>query len=113
MCAVGARTPLGLTAEASAAAIRAGVTEVTEHPFLVDRMAEPIRMARDSRLDAALFGPDRLIEMGRGPRSLAEVCSSSSCRSDLMRLGRPWTLALPEERPGWNAEKISDRVSGP
>ena len=43
--AVGARTPLGLTAESSAAAVRAGIRRLTHHPLFVDRMAEPVTVA--------------------------------------------------------------------
>jgi 3-oxoacyl-[acyl-carrier-protein] synthase-1 len=92
-----------LTAEATAAAVRAGVTEVAEHPFLVDRVAEPIRMARDSCLDAALLGPDRLIEMGDA--ALEEICSHlERLRSHAPRVAL--YLALPEERPGWSRESV-------
>jgi 3-oxoacyl-[acyl-carrier-protein] synthase-1 len=92
-----------LTAEATAAAVRAGVTEVAEHPFLVDRVAEPIRVSRDGQLDAALLGPGRLVEMGSA--TLAEIRTQlEPLRPHAPRLAL--YLALAEERPGWNSERV-------
>jgi 3-oxoacyl-[acyl-carrier-protein] synthase-1 len=48
---VGARTALGLTAAASAAAVRAGVTRIAEHPYMIDKAAEPYMVAMDSTLE--------------------------------------------------------------
>src|SRR5262249_56733364 len=103
VCAVGARTPLGLTADATAAAVRAGVTEVADHPFLVDRVAEPLRVSRDSQIDPGFLGPGRLVEMGdaalAGVRTPLEPLRSHAPRLTLY-------LAFAEERPGWNSERV-------
>ena len=101
--AVGARTPLGLTAESSAAAVRAGINRVSEHSFIIDRVAEPVRTAQDSRLDPGLMGPERLIEMAM--TVLEEICYKlEPIRSGFPSI--PLLLGLPEERPGWTGEHL-------
>lgn len=57
--AVGARTPLGLRAAPSAAAVRAGVNRLVEHPTMVDRAGDPFRVC----MDATLAQPERLLRM--------------------------------------------------
>jgi len=95
--AVGARTPLGLTAESSAAAMRAGISRISEHPFMVDDTGERISSARDPLLHPMLLGPDRLVEMARS--AFLEVARKLSSRSEL-RSPVPCLLGLPEDRPG-------------
>jgi 3-oxoacyl-[acyl-carrier-protein] synthase I len=56
----GARTPVGLNRRTSAAAVRAGISRITEHPFMLDRFGEPMKVARDARLDPHLEGSERL-----------------------------------------------------
>lgn len=56
----GARTPVGLDRGSSAAAVRAGISAIAEHPFLLDRFGEPMLVTRDARLDPRLAGPERL-----------------------------------------------------
>jgi 3-oxoacyl-[acyl-carrier-protein] synthase-1 len=99
--AVGARTPLGFNADSSIAAVRAGISGVSEHPFIVDQKVEPVRMALDFELDPGLMGPERLILLAA--TALEEICH---------KLQPVWTnhrkipifLGLPEERPGWTEE---------
>lgn len=92
--ALGARTPVGLTAESSAAAIRAGISRVREHPFSVDSEGQRIRCAMDARLPAARLGHTRMLEM------VAHVVHEV-----VRKVGRkgPIWLALPEPRPGHDA----------
>jgi 3-oxoacyl-[acyl-carrier-protein] synthase-1 len=56
----GARTPLGLDRSSTAAAVRAGIDAVAEHPFMIDRFGAPMRVSCDTSLDPTLMGPDRL-----------------------------------------------------
>ena len=49
--ATGARTPVGLDAASSAAAIRAGMSRLREHDFMVDKHGEPLMLASDPLLD--------------------------------------------------------------
>lgn len=101
--AVGARTPLGLDSESSMAAVRAGITQITDHPFMIDRVAEPVRMAQDSHLDPRLMGPERMLELVSS--ALEETCAQSefllSRSRDISIL-----LGLPEERPGWSSADV-------
>ena len=46
---LGARTPLGLSAEAAAAAARAGIRRIAEHAFMVDPAGEPLMTAAEQR----------------------------------------------------------------
>lgn len=109
--AAGARTPLGVSLEASMAAVRAGISELSDHPFLVDRRFEPIRLSQDSLLDPSLMGPERLIEMASSV--LNEVCSSLE---PVVRSNGsiPVFLALPETRPGFaraDAQAVREGVT--
>jgi 3-oxoacyl-[acyl-carrier-protein] synthase I len=99
--AVAARTPVGLTAEGTAAAVRAGVSRIREHPFMVDAAGEPLKCGLDSGLDAELFGAERILALTR--HALAELAAKLAAQ-------RPYPspvrllLALPEPRPGFSVE---------
>lgn len=58
--AVAARTPVGLWAESSAAAVRAGISRIREHPFLLGASGEPVMCALDARLSPKLEVHERL-----------------------------------------------------
>jgi 3-oxoacyl-[acyl-carrier-protein] synthase-1 len=91
-----ARTPVGLTAVAAAAAVRAGIGRVSDHPFMLDPAGEPVRGTRDPRLEPELFGPERLAKLATEPlERLAERLPPEIGR------GLVLVLALPEQRPGW------------
>jgi 3-oxoacyl-[acyl-carrier-protein] synthase-1 len=96
--AAGARTPVGLTAETSAAAVRAGISRLREFSF-IDANGKPIVLGTDPRLDQRAQGRARMWPMleavldeilrkaGPGPARLAHGCNV--------------LLALPEPRPGF------------
>lgn len=50
--ALGARTPLGRTARATAAAARAGITRLTAHPRMVDKAGDPCVVAMNREVEA-------------------------------------------------------------
>lgn len=91
--ALGARTAVGATAPSTAAAIRAGITRLEDHPFMVDAQGDPIVAACDRLLPPDLPRADRLIEL-----------ASTTLEQVLLRGGRPIApestipvfLALPE-----------------
>lgn len=60
---VGGRTPLGFSAVSSAAAVRAGISGIQDHPFMIDRFGERMKVTRDTGIDVGLSGPDRLAEI--------------------------------------------------
>ncbi|MER8433105.1 beta-ketoacyl synthase N-terminal-like domain-containing protein [Mesorhizobium caraganae] len=64
---VGARTPLGFSAAASAAAVRAGISGIQNHPYMIDRFGERMKVTRDVGIDAALGGPDRAVAIATSP----------------------------------------------
>jgi 3-oxoacyl-[acyl-carrier-protein] synthase I len=95
--ATGARTPVGLRAPTSAAAVRAGICRHGFHPTLRDGAGEPLRFALDARLDPDVQGTARM-------EAIALWAMRESIEP-LMAVGRvPFSLwvALPEERPGWS-----------
>jgi 3-oxoacyl-[acyl-carrier-protein] synthase-1 len=97
--AIGARTPVGLTAETSAAAVRAGISRVREHPFIIDMGGNPRVMAFDSRLATTSLGWRRLASLAES--ALGQTLS----HLDSQRRGDgpiPVLLALPESRPGFS-----------
>lgn len=103
--AIAARTPVGLTGESTAAAIRAGISRIREHPYLLDEEGEPILCGFDSLLGDDVDGRDRLTELARG--ALREVAKKLGA-TRLMNQKVPLLLAVPEERPGFdrNAGKV-------
>ena len=111
--AAGARTPLGLTAESSAAAVRAGISGFGEFPFVM-ATGEPVVVCADSQIETTLEGRERLVPMIEGV--LDEVMPKIA-RGDLYR-GRCFLLlALPEARPGfadddaaWVAQAAASRL---
>jgi 3-oxoacyl-[acyl-carrier-protein] synthase-1 len=105
--AVGARTPLGLTAESSAAAVRGGISGFAEFPFIMVDGA-PVVTCADSQLDTKLEGRERLVPMiesvlGEVNRALSE---GTPYRGTCYLL-----LVLPEARPGFSDDD-ADWVKG-
>ncbi len=91
-----ARTPVGLTAPAAAAAVRAGISRSTEHPVLVDSSGEPLRLALDARLDPEARGVERVAALATPP-----LVEASSAVASIAATEVPVFLGEPEERPGW------------
>ncbi|WAM24127.1 hypothetical protein [Myxococcus sp. NMCA1] len=98
--AVGARTPVGYTAESSAAAIRAGISRYAEYPF-ADAQGEPVVIASDGLLDPKLEGRERVLQLLES--ALGEVEAKlgaevlSLCQLSVL-------LACPEFRPGFSED---------
>jgi 3-oxoacyl-[acyl-carrier-protein] synthase-1 len=97
--ATAARTPVGLVAETSAAAVRAGISRLREFPYVTPQ-GQPLLVAADPKLDDALEGRARLEPL------LASVVAEVRAKLggiDLSKGGCDVFLALPEERPGFSA----------
>ena len=101
--ATGARTPLGLRAESSAAAYRAGISAMGDHPFMLDRKGDPVLGGLDSELDPALTGPQRLLALSE---SALQEASASLPHEHTPNLGVPIYLGLPELRPGFTKSAV-------
>lgn len=96
--AVGARCAVGLTAEYASAAIRAGISRVAEHPFLLDVAGDKVRCGRVPRIDPTVIGTARLAALAEYP--LRDVAAKlTRVRPSSVKV--PVLLALPEARPGW------------
>jgi 3-oxoacyl-[acyl-carrier-protein] synthase-1 len=109
--AVGARTPLGLNAASSFAAVRAGISRIDEHLFAFDKTNEPVRFALDYAIKPTVEGPDRLMRMAAS--ALAEICTAVDFNQPGLQ-DVALFVALPEERPGWKKNDnllIRDRFS--
>jgi 3-oxoacyl-[acyl-carrier-protein] synthase-1 len=93
---LGARTPLGCGAAASAGAARAAIDAFAEHPFMVDRHGRPMVVAMDKLLDADMPITDRLnaLVLAAAEEAIAPL------HDPAMRLPIQLFLALPEPAPG-------------
>lgn len=93
----GARTAVGMTAAATAAAVRAGIAGFGEHPFVVDTAGKSMIVALAPYLDIDVRGAARLAELA-APAAVEAVGPSSA----------PWSgelpvslfVGLPSARPG-------------
>jgi 3-oxoacyl-[acyl-carrier-protein] synthase-1 len=94
---VGASTAVGRSAWSSAAAARAGISGFAEHPYMIDQMGEPMRVALAPWLDIALAGIDRL-EALLFPAIEQALAALAQEKAVSLRLAL--SLGLPEARPG-------------
>lgn len=92
-----ARTCVGLSGEATASAVRAGVSRVMAHPFFIDGSGQPLMCGRDPQIDPEQLGFQRLESLAT--RTLDTLLAKASLRSPVMV-----RLALPEPRPGFTAD---------
>jgi 3-oxoacyl-[acyl-carrier-protein] synthase-1 len=103
LLALAARTAVGLAAESTAAAVRARICRVVEHPFLVDALGDPLRCGADARLDPYLLGPARIAALAHAAFDEIVGKLGAALRSDSAVI-----LVLPEIRPGHGAEQESE-----
>jgi len=101
--AVGARTPVGLSAESSAAAVRAGISRVSVHPFIVNLAGEPLYCAIDGRLEPERLGSVRVETLLES--ALHEVVHKLTRKHALTDITVPVWLGLPLPRPGCGARE--------
>ncbi len=92
----GARTPLGFDRRSSAAAVRAGISVIAEHPFMIDRFGEPMKVTRDAGLGPDLEGPERLsaLAVPAAREALAPLEGAGTVPSVSI------VFSLGEQRPG-------------
>lgn len=105
LIALGARTPVGLTAASAAAAVRAGISRVGEHPLMVDAEGNPLVCGLDGFLSPADFSLRRWVALLELP--LCEVLEQLP-RIAPLRQPLKCRLCLPLARPGFPASSGSD-----
>ena len=106
----GARTPLGLSAPSSAAAVRAGISGLGTHPFMVDRNGERMPGAIDVELDTGTPVPQRMIAMAE--TALREACRSLAEVDTRQHVSMPIFVGLPEMRPGFSERDVNTVRAG-
>lgn len=94
---VGARTPLGFNAAGSAAAVRAAVSAIREHPYFVDAAGEPISVTMDAGISPDADEVDRLhaLSLPAIREALAPLASAQGFDVPI-----PTIIGLCEPRPG-------------
>jgi len=108
--ALAARTPVGFSAEATAAAVRAGISRLALHPFMVDDTGEKLHAAFDPSLERPCFGCDRMIALASAALDelIAKLTKNVAWPSPI-----PVLLAAPEARPGFgdqDAQRLVTRL---
>jgi 3-oxoacyl-[acyl-carrier-protein] synthase-1 len=94
---IGARTPVGLSAPAAAAAVRAGVAVMADHPFMIDKAGAPMVVCIDPALPVELGLADRILELAiSSAREALKPVLERVRKLPRIRI----ILALPEDRPG-------------
>lgn len=110
-----ARTPFGLNAAQAAAAVRAGITALAEHPFMIDQIGNLMLGACDTELDPCIFGVERMLTMAE--TAIRETCLplAEAYARRIQSPPLPVFLGLPEFRPGFtetDAEALSNGLRG-
>lgn len=94
---IGGRTPVGLTAPISAASVRAGISRIGDHPYMIDKACNPMAVAIDPVLPHDLTAEKRLYELALS--AIQEGLSPLSEKSVRIE-AIPMFIGLPEPRPG-------------
>ena len=111
--ALGARTPVGLTAESSAAAVRGRISRIREHPFMVDIRGELVRVARDELLDPLLPTSGRQFELARS--ALEQVVLKIQAPKGKLAGQFPLLLGMTQDRYAWadsQAKQLIQQLAG-
>jgi 3-oxoacyl-[acyl-carrier-protein] synthase-1 len=107
---LGARTAVGLSAETTAAAVRAGIDGFAEHPYMTDREDKPIMVAPVPYLDEASVVLVRLLRLTlpAAREAMTGLATMQESRANISVF-----LGLPDERPGLPsgyADRIAERL---
>ncbi len=107
---VGARTAVGMTGPATAAAVRAGLAGFAQHPYAVDTAGRPMVVAFAPYLDIELGGAERLSELAAPS---AEEAIAGLARASGGKPTVPIFMGLPPPRPGRakDLRGVVDRVT--
>lgn len=94
---MGVRCAVGLTAPSAAAAVRAGVSRLCQHPYLIDKVGEPMIVAREPTLPPQQQGAERFSALAQPAikEAMAGLLKDRAQRPALAVL-----IGLPSPRPG-------------
>lgn len=94
---LGVNCAVGLEAPTAAAAVRAGIAGFSDHPYMIDKVGEPMVVAREPTLDAESQGPERFADLARPAliEALAPLTEQAVPIHSLRVL-----IGTPEPRPG-------------
>lgn len=106
---VGAATAVGLSAEASAAAVRAGIPGLKDHPYMIDRRGDPFVVAMAPYLALDLRADSRMAELARIAAQEAVAAMQPRAQSPIPV---SIVLGLPQVRPGVVAALPSQLAAG-
>lgn len=109
VCVVGcgAQTSIGRSAPESAASVRAGISRIGEHAYMVDRAGELMVVARAGYVSEEVRGVERFVELGvPAAREALAVLGES-----VAGLSVPMIVGLPAERPGLPAGFASEMAN--
>ncbi len=104
---LGARTPVGLSAPMSAASVRAGISRIGEHPYMIDRTGEAMVVARASYVPDEASGVQRYVELA-APAVQEAFLPLQNTTVQLEPM--PIIVGLPAQRPGLPANLV-ERVA--
>jgi 3-oxoacyl-[acyl-carrier-protein] synthase-1 len=103
---VGAATPIGQSALASAAAVRAAIAGFGDHPFMIDARGDPFQVAIAPFLDPLLDADLRMMALGRmAALEAVAVATDPVCEGELGLF-----IGLPQPRPGLTPLQAPDIV---
>jgi 3-oxoacyl-[acyl-carrier-protein] synthase-1 len=92
---MGACTPIGLDAPSSAASVRAGITRIAEHPYMIDKIGELMVVSMASFISDDITGSERFQQLAASAEQEALAVISKLKKSDI-----PCIVGLPSKRPG-------------
>ncbi len=109
--ASGLRCAVGFTPASTGAAVRAGISQVGEHPFLTDAEGDNIICALDPSIDLNEMGTVRITRLAElCLHEIVEKLSEAKALQTELRV----LLALPEPRPGFdihNAVQVAESLA--
>src|SRR5262249_14202542 len=106
---LGARTAIGMTAPATAAAVRAGIAGFGPHPFMVDTAGNHMIVARTPFLGIDETGTERLAALA-GPAAAEAIALVAGLPSQRVI---PVFVGVPSQRPGRDTDlrAVADTVA--
>lgn len=107
---LGVRCAVGLSAAAAAAAVRAGISRLREHPYLIDKTGQPMIVAREPSVAPEEQSAERFVALAR---PAMQEAMATLRQSHLQLPSLPVVVGIPEPRPGLPAgiERALARVA--